>query len=115
MFLEDYSCVLCDQGCEETSFHLFFECSFSCDCWATIRIAWNLNLSSLDMMLQARADFGSVIFREIIITAYWVIWNTRNKIIFDNGQRNLTLWKRQFREELGLVCTKAKSNKGFFA
>jgi hypothetical protein len=67
------------------------------------------------MMLQARADFGSVIFREIIITAYWVIWNTRNKIIFDNGQRNLTLWKRQFREELGLVCTKAKSNKGFFA
>lgn len=111
MDLEDYSCVLCNFGCEETCFHLFFECPFSRDCWATIPINWNLNLSPLDMILQARADFDSTIFREIIITACWVIWNTRNKIIFDNGQKNADQWKRQFRDELGLVCTKAKGSR----
>ena len=36
MHLEDYSSVLCNLGCEETSFHLFFECSFSRDCWAPL-------------------------------------------------------------------------------
>jgi len=24
MFLDDYTCVMCSQGCEETSLHLFF-------------------------------------------------------------------------------------------
>ena len=33
---------------------------------------------------------------------------TRNDIIFDNGVCNLSVWKRHFKEELGLVCTKAK-------
>lgn len=37
MDLEDFSCVLYSLGCEETSFHLFFECP-SRDCWATIPI-----------------------------------------------------------------------------
>jgi hypothetical protein len=59
----DYSCVLCNSGCEETMFHLFFECPFSRDCWLTIPIIWNMNLSPLDMILQARADFDNVIFR----------------------------------------------------
>jgi hypothetical protein len=90
MHLEDYSCVLCSQGCEETSFHLFFECRFSKDCWASIPINWKQNISTLDMILQARADFGNAIFREIFIMACWIIWNTRNNI-FDNSQRNLQL------------------------
>lgn len=101
MDLKDYSCVLCDLGCEETCFHLFFECSFSKDCWATIPILWNLNLSPLDMILQARIDFDSVIFREIIITAYWVIWNTRNKIIFDNGKTIFKCGKDFSKKNLG--------------
>jgi hypothetical protein len=31
--LDDYSCVLCNNGIEETLEHLFFSCSFSQDCW----------------------------------------------------------------------------------
>lgn len=65
--------------CEETSFHLFFECSFSRDCWLSIPINWNLPLGPLDMVLRARADFDNIIFREIII------WVTGNAVIFDNG------------------------------
>jgi hypothetical protein len=109
MHLDDYNCVLSNLGCEETSFHLFFECPFSRDWWATIPIDWNLNLTPLDMVLQARADFKNAIFREIAITACWVIWNTRNYVVFDTGQINIHLWKRQFKEEFGLVCTKAKA------
>ena len=77
MALNDYDCVLCNLAPEETCFHLFFECPFSRDCWATIPISWNLNLSPLDMILQARADFDNIIFREIFITACWVIWTKK--------------------------------------
>lgn len=42
MHLDDYNCVLCDLNCEETCFHLFFECPFRRDCWATIPIVWDL-------------------------------------------------------------------------
>ena len=91
MPLVDYNCVLCNQGCEESSFHLFFECRFNKECWASIPIIWNLNLNPLDMILQGRLNFGSAIFREIFITACWIIRNTRNNTIFDNGQKNLQL------------------------
>lgn len=111
MALDDYNCVLCDLGTEETSFHLFFECPFSQNCWSTIPIVWNLNLRPLDMILQARADFDSVIFREVLITACWIIWTMRNSIIFDNGQKDINLWRRKFHLEFGLVCTKAKNER----
>lgn len=58
MVLDDYNCVLCNLACEETSFHLFFECPFSQACWPSIPIIWNTNLSALDMILQAREDFS---------------------------------------------------------
>lgn len=64
MILDDYNCVLCNPGCEETSFHLFFECTFSQDCWSSIPIAWNTNLQPLDMIIEARTVFGYVLFRE---------------------------------------------------
>lgn len=38
MFLQYYSCVLCNTGHEETLFHLFFECPFSTSCWQSISI-----------------------------------------------------------------------------
>lgn len=111
MHLDYYNCVLYNSGCEETSFHLFFECAFSRDCWLTILINWNLSVSPLDMILQAIADVDSIVFREIVITTCWIIWTTRNAIIFNNGQININAWKRHFKDELGLVCTKAKPAK----
>jgi hypothetical protein len=94
MELEDYNYVLYS-SCEETLLHLFFECPFSQDCWNSILISWNLNLPP----------------SEIFITACWIIWTTRNKIIFDQGQVNLNGWKREFKEEFGLVCTKTKASR----
>jgi hypothetical protein len=108
MHLDDYTCVLCNLGHEETSLHLFFDCPFSVSCWNTIPISWNRNLSPLDMVIETRTNFGRAFFREIFITARWIIWTTRNSVIFDNGQVNTVDWKHRFREELGLVCIKAK-------
>jgi len=63
------------------------------------------------MVLQAKEAFHNTIFREIMITACWIIWKIQNKIIFDNGQKCITQWKRQFKDELGLVCTRARESK----
>jgi hypothetical protein len=60
------------------------------------------------MLIQARTDFGSHIFREIFITACWMIWKARNGIIFDHRATSLAEWKVALKEELGLVCIKAK-------
>lgn len=68
-YLDDYSCIFCNSGAEETCFHLFFECPFSNTCWQSISINWNMNLQPLDMVIDARTTFGSPIFREVIITA----------------------------------------------
>lgn len=67
--MEDYSCVLCNSNSEETSFHLFFKCPFSLAYWNSIGIQWDLSLQPLDMIIQARLNFGSHIFREILISA----------------------------------------------
>lgn len=106
--LEDYSCVLCNGSCEETLEHLFFTCPFSQNCWHSLHIYWNTGLQPLDMVIEARTNFGHPIFRELMITACWIIWKMRNSIIFDNGTCSLHLWKTMFKEELGLVCIKAK-------
>jgi hypothetical protein len=60
------------------------------------------------MVCQARISFGSKIFRELVITACWVTWTTRNGVIFDGKAHILNQWKRTFKDELGLVCIKAK-------
>jgi hypothetical protein len=43
----------------------------------------DMNLQPLDMMIEARTIFGSPIFSEIVITTCWVIWTSRNGVIFD--------------------------------
>ncbi|KAF8641890.1 hypothetical protein HU200_067598 [Digitaria exilis] len=50
------------------------------------------------MMLQARVNFGSVIFREVIILAMWSIWTHCNSIIFDGGSLAFAWWRKSFFE-----------------
>lgn len=96
---------ICSCGVEQKSFHLFFACPFSISCWNYLSIRWDLNLPPLDMMIQARTNFGRIIFRETVITA---CWNMRNAVIFNNTPCNLQSWPLHFNEEIGLVCAKPK-------
>jgi hypothetical protein len=36
----NYNCVLCYENNEEATFHLFFSCPFSQDCWRHLNINW---------------------------------------------------------------------------
>lgn len=38
MFLDDYNCVLCSHGVEESLFHLLFHCPFAMACWNTLNL-----------------------------------------------------------------------------
>ena len=60
------------------------------------------------MLIKARTDFGSHIFREIFISACWSIWKVRNGIIFYNKALYLVEWKLVLKEDLSLICIKAK-------
>lgn len=68
MLLDDYSCVFCSNYCEETSFHLFFERPLATVVGnINLSIDWNLQ-PPLDMVIEARNNFDSYIFRDIIIS-----------------------------------------------
>lgn len=109
--LEDYSCVLCTTNCEETSFHLFFYCPFSRSCLNFISVNCNLHLPPMDMVIKARNDFDNSVFREVVVTACWIIWTTRNRVVvFDGLNFTLSRWIEDFKKELGLVCIKAKQS-----
>jgi hypothetical protein len=106
MQLDDYSCVLCNTGHEEISFHLFFECPFNIACWNTMPINCNLNLPHLDMVIEARTNFGSNIFRDIYIAACWVIWITRNEVIFFIMGRSILISGKEDSRKILDLCVR---------
>lgn len=73
-----YHCVPCVQQEEETLLHLFFDCPFTQTLWIYLGVQWDLSQPPLDIILTARAHFGSSIFSEVIIVAAWCIWCHRN-------------------------------------
>jgi len=66
------------------------------------------------MVIEAREAFGSSIFSEIFITACWVIWLTRNDVIFDNGQISLNAWKGRLKKSLDMFVQKHLCNFAYF-
>ncbi|KAG8094379.1 hypothetical protein GUJ93_ZPchr0012g22052 [Zizania palustris] len=69
----DLSCALCQQGLEETSCHLFFECPFSLVCWNELRISWCSDRSVEIKLETARAAFARPFFMEVVIITSWTI------------------------------------------
>lgn len=64
MHLDEYTCVLCQQNLEETIEHLFFGCPFNIQCWQVFGIHCDITVSLVEMIVQARHDFGLQIFRK---------------------------------------------------
>lgn len=108
MHLEEYCCVLCVSNAEEDILHLFFECPFSQACWIFLGINWDTSLDHQLMFLRAREDFGSIIFREIVILVMWALWAHRNNIIFDGASLSFASWKRNFLSDLNAVTLRVK-------
>lgn len=77
-YMDDQTCVLCNNGVEVPFIFYLIVCSLRA---SYLNIHWNLNLQPLDMIIEARTNFCSIIFREIVITTCQIIWKMRNSII----------------------------------
>jgi hypothetical protein len=63
----NYNCVLCTASCEETTFHLFFSCPFSLECWRHLGIMWRFNLDFHPMMEYTKEHHNNSFFMETFI------------------------------------------------
>lgn len=99
----DLTCVLCSTCARETTFHLFFQCPFSADCWAQFGIVWDISLAFTDMLHQAMNSYRSTHFVEKILYAAWNIWKQRNSLIFQNLAPSISSWKALFKSDLSLL------------
>jgi hypothetical protein len=79
----NYNCDLCSNGREETTFHLFFSCPLSQECWSSLNIHWNFNTDFYSMMDEARSQFTNGFFMEAFIIAAWLIWKQSDNLIFN--------------------------------
>jgi hypothetical protein len=82
--------------------HLFFTCPFAVGCWQLIGLQWQFGTPFFQMMERARSDSNNNFFMETFIIAAWQTWKQRNGLIFDNCPSNISLWKRNFKEEFKL-------------
>jgi hypothetical protein len=65
--LDNFNCVLCLHGYEETLEHLLFQCSYSQWCWCLLHISWSALDCCLDRIVDGRQRFGQRIYREILL------------------------------------------------
>ncbi|XP_075654704.1 uncharacterized protein LOC142624852 [Castanea sativa] len=92
-----FSCVLCNDAAESCS-HLLWECSFAQAVWleAPFRNSFSFPLHTqfIDIIDAAIKKLQSPEF-EILCVAFWMIWNCRNKVVFENSNPKPDgLWSR---------------------
>lgn len=108
MQLPSYSCVLCNQDCDETLAHLLLDCPFSMQCWGSINIQVQQNSDPFQVLQTFRDQLGVPFFMEIIILMAWAIWKARNDLIFNQVNPTLQQTIRYFNEEMQLLLLRAK-------
>ena len=85
------TCVLCDAD-EESETHLFLQCTWVKEIWASIALWCELDLSGIDSMEQILAITHALlqsnaqkkVVNTIILATIWFIWKARNDAIFNN-------------------------------
>nr|TKW27614.1 hypothetical protein SEVIR_3G268400v2 [Setaria viridis] len=82
MVLPSYNCVLCQQGVEETLFHLLLECPFAQECWIHLSLFPNTQDEPYTILQSFRDQLHVPFFMEVIILMCWIIWMGRNDLIF---------------------------------
>ena len=84
--MEDHSCVQCPYIIHEDIAHLFFSCNFSVRVWDYLQIHWDPQpgMTTYNLVVKARKDFGHVFFTEVVFIAAWNIWMLRNGKVFRN-------------------------------
>ncbi|XP_074289571.1 uncharacterized protein LOC141614725 [Silene latifolia] len=82
----DCSCPKC-HGDEESCIHMVRDCGWNEEVWETVGLAVfrsHRSLSIREWVEQELRDMG-VEERILFMTSCWVLWEQRNKLLFDNG------------------------------
>jgi len=74
MFLQFYSCVLCNLSVEETDEHLFLHCELEKSCWSLLGLVVPSSLDPFQIMEHFKAQLNVPFFMEIIIPLCWNLW-----------------------------------------
>jgi hypothetical protein len=102
---EGYHCVLCHEQIDETSLHLFLECSSSVARWFAIGLQWDQQsqqVSIFEMLQHQHANFGGPYFMDLFMIGAWCIRKERNDFIFNYKPPSLENWKQLFKNEVKL-------------
>jgi hypothetical protein len=103
-FIEYPSCILCDDNSEECMTHLFFECDFSRNFWWMLGIEWNTDLHIMEMLTEPNDRSNNIFFKEAMMVGCWL----RNKIIFENDQRDIENCFASFKLSIAQVRHRVK-------
>jgi hypothetical protein len=110
MFLQDYNCVLCTHGVEESLFHLIFDCPFAMACWDTLNLLVPVSSSPLQIFKAFKTQLHVPFFMEILVTMCWSIWTIRNDVIFRGILASIQRCKSIFKTEFALVILRTKTS-----
>ena len=108
--VDDLTCVLCPHHIHEDVSHLFFSCIFSQRVWNYLQISWDPvpGMTTYHMACKARDDFGQPFFTEVVFTAAWNIWITRNVKVFKNETPLFRRWRHNFIHDMTLLSHRIK-------
>jgi hypothetical protein len=110
MHIDNYNCVLCNQGTEETTEHVFLHCPFAQQCWGLFNLVVSTVSGVIDNFNAIKRQLHSQFFMEAIILICWTIWTARNELIFKANQINLQDCRCNFFREVKLVGLRVKSS-----
>ena len=113
MHPDSYNCALCNMLVEESTFHLFLDCSFARMCWDILNVDIPLNDDFPDLAVELKAQLNTQFFMEAIILMCWTIWTARNELIFKANQISLQDCMHFFFREGKLVGLRVKSSLSF--
>ena len=104
----NHDCILCGQHIEETLEHLFFGCSISNQCWATLGIAWHQGGTCLSKISMTKDTWRRPLFMEVFLLAAWSIWKERNNKHFRGIAPSLAAWLSRFKVDFSLLTYRVK-------
>lgn len=115
--VDNPGCIFCGSSGESMD-HILTGCGFTNELWNAIEIWCRLPpmvvFSSKDLVFLHTHVKGSsvrkVLIQSVILVACWVIWKSRNNMIFNNSKANITVMLKEVKT-LGFLWVKNRFTK----
>ena len=100
--------MLCPTHTRKDRDNLFFSYNLSYKVWCYLQIDWSPGVDMRDVVLDARRSFTKPFFTEVVFTACWNIWITRNAKVFRNERPSFNRWRGAFVHDISLLAHRIK-------